>query len=294
MDKLRRMEIFNAVADTGQFTRAAKALSLSKSAVSHAINDLENYLQVQLITRSSRGLQLTEAGQAYYRKCQDILAEIDDLEDEARQTQKIIGGRIRLSVPSAYGAFKIAPLIARFSEAHPDINIEMDVTEGVMDIVEEGYDVAIRIGELNDGNLVVRKLSTIKSVLCASPDFAACHSDIQSVHDLSSLNCLRYIRTPIWNLYRQGKLHSLTPQGLIISNCGDAIVQLVMAGSGAGFLPDFLCRAALQDGRLVRLLPEYEGRSLNVYAVLPPHRHRPFRIRRLMDFFIANFDTVTD
>lgn len=294
MDKLRRMEIFNAVADTGQFTRAAKVLSLSKSAVSHAVNDLENYLQVQLITRSNRGLQLTEAGRGYHRQCQKILAKIEDLEDDTRQTQKIISGRIRISVPTGYGAYKIVPIIARFSDTYPDIDIEMDMSERVVDMVEEDFDIAIRIGELTDSSLIVRKLTDIRSILCASPDFIIRNGSINDIEDLANINCVRYVRTPVWSLIKGGRTHNFIPEGTIIANGGDAVLQFAIAGSGTAFIPDFLCAPGLREGRLVRLLPDYEGRSLNVYAVLPPHRHRPLRVRRLLDFIIANFDNAKD
>jgi DNA-binding transcriptional LysR family regulator len=283
------MEIFNAVAQAGQFTRAAKALRLSKSAVSHAVNDLENYLQVQLITRSNRGLQLTEAGRGYHRQCQAILAKIEDLEDDTRKTQEIIRGRIRLTVPAVYGANRIVPIVAKFSDTYPDIDIEMDMSDGVIDMVEQDFDLAIRIGQLVDNNLIVRKLGTMKSVLCASPDFISRNGDIKAIEDLADVNCIRYVRTPTWSLIKSGRTHNFVPRGAITANGGNAIVQFAITGSGVAFIPDFICSQGLADGRLVRLLPEYEGRSLNISAVLPPHRHRPLRVRRLLDFIVDNF-----
>lgn len=283
MDRFRRMEIFNAVVEAGQFTRAAASLNLSKSAVSHAVTDLEKFLGLQLLTRSNRSLQLTEAGESYYEQSVRILSDLSELESVTQKSDKAVSGRIRLSAPMSYTCNELTPIIAQFMNANPSVKVELVLTETILDLVEDGIDLAIRVGNLKDSRLISRKITTISHIICASPDFLKEHGPLNELDDLARVNCLKFKYTPIWNLTRRGRDYKFTPKGSLVSNSGEGLREFAIAGQGVVFLPQFLAGPALSQGRLVRVLPDFAGRKLDVSIVRPPGRHYPLRIRRLSD-----------
>ena len=289
MDRLRRMEIFNAVVEAGQFTRAATALNLSKSAVSHAINDLEKFLGLQLLTRSNRSLQLTEAGQNYYEQSARILSDISELEHKTRKSDRDVSGRIRLSAPMTFASNELSPVISRFMDENPAVTVELVLTETVIDLVEEGIDLAVRIGGLKDSRLIARKISEISHVLCASPEYLRTQKKLTDLSALKEVNCLKFTRTPIWHLTLNGRTYKFAPKGSLVSNSGEALREFAIAGQGVAFLPEFLAEPALSDGRLKRILPQYKSQKLNVSLIRPPGRHYPLRVRRLSEAIIANY-----
>ena len=283
MDRFRRMEIFNAVVEAGQFTRAAASLNLSKSAVSHAITDLEKFLGLQLLVRSNRSLQLTEAGESYYEQSVRILSDLSELESVTRKSDRAVSGRIRLSAPMTYTCNDLAPIIAQFMNDNPSVKVELVLTETILDLVEDGIDLAIRVGNLKDSRLISRKIASLSHVICASPDFLKGHGPITVLDDLNGVNCLKFKYTPIWNLIRNKKDYKFTPKGTLVSNSGEALREFAIAGQGMAFLPEFLAGPALSQGQLTHVLPDYAGRDLDVSIVRPPGRHYPLRVRRLSD-----------
>ncbi|MEP3888952.1 MAG: LysR substrate-binding domain-containing protein [Hellea sp.] len=283
MDRFRRMEIFNAVVEAGQFTRAAASLNLSKSAVSHAVTDLEKFLGLQLLTRSNRSLQLTEAGESYYEQSVRILSDLSELESVTRKSDKAVSGRIRLSAPMTYACNELAPIIAQFMDDNPSVKVELVLTETTLDLVEDGIDLAVRVGNLKDSRLISRKITTMSHIICASPDFLKRYGPLNGLDDLNRVNCLKFKYTPIWNLIRMGRDYKFTPKGRLVSNSGEGLREFAIAGQGVTFLPQFLAGPALSQGRLVRVLPDYAGRNLDVSIVRPPGRHFPLRVRRLSD-----------
>lgn len=283
MDRFRRMEIFNAVVEAGQFTRAAASLNLSKSAVSHAISDLEKFLGLQLLTRSNRSLQLTDAGKSYYEQSVRILSDVSELESVTRKSDKAVSGRIRLSAPMTYACSSLAPIIAQFMNDNPSVEIELVLTETTLDLVGDGIDLAIRVGNLKDSRLISRKITTMAHIICASPTFLKAHASIHELDQLHDVNCLKFKYTPIWNLIRGGKDYKFTPKGSLVSNSGEALREFAIAGQGVTFLPEFLAGPALLQGKLIRVLPDYAGRKMDVSIVRPPGRHYPLRVRRLSD-----------
>jgi len=283
MDRFRRMEIFNAVVETGQFTRAAAALNLSKSAVSHAITDLEKFLGLQLLIRSNRSLNLTEAGQAYYEQSVRILTELSVLENTTRQSKETVSGRIRLSAPLTYANTILSPIITAFMNANPAVTVDVILTERYLDLIGEGVDFAVRFGNLKDSRLVARKVSTISHNLCASPDFLKLHPNLTSLNALKKVNCLKFTGTPVWGLTNGDRNHNFTPKGTLVSNNGEALRTFAIAGQGVAFLPGFLTERAFADGRLKHIMPDFKGRPLNVSIVKPPIRHTPLRVIRLID-----------
>ena len=283
MDRFRRMEIFNAVVETGQFTRAASALNLSKSAVSHAISDLEEFLGVQLLMRSSRNFQLTKAGEDYHKNSVRLLAELAELESDTRQSDLAVSGLIRLSAPLTYANLELTPIIKKFMDDNPAVTIELILTENVLDLIEDGIDLALRIGMLKDSGLISRKVSEISHILCASPDYLSKYGPVKMPQDLDVVNCLKFSRTPMWNLKRGSKIYKIKPKGNLISNSGEALRELAIAGHGIAFLPEFLANEALSAGKLQQILPDYKSQKLNVSIVRPPGRHYPLRVKRLSD-----------
>ncbi|PHR92978.1 MAG: LysR family transcriptional regulator [Robiginitomaculum sp.] len=290
MDRLRKMEIFVTVVETGQFTRAASTLGLSKSAVSHAISDLETYLNFQFIRRGTKGVKLTAAGQDYYEQCCRILSDIQELEANVRDVKQVLQGSIRISAPVSFGAYILAPIIAKFSTLHPDINIQLDLTNRFIDLIEEGMDIGIRIANTVDTQLITQPLTRVQMHLCASPDYLARHEHVPDLVGLETLDCLKYSGTPTWQLIRDGQTHVFTPKGPIVSDSGEALREFAIAGKGVTYLPDFLMEAPAKAGSLVRVLPQYEGRALQAYIAFAPTRHRSQRVRRLVEYIAVAFE----
>lgn len=284
MDKFRRMEIFEAVASTGQFTRAGKALGISISAVSHAISDLESHLGVQLILRTNRSLSLTESGEDYLVQCHRILSQIRRLEDQFKTGEKTLEGRISVTAPVSYGINVLSPLLSEFMDRHPKLDLNLSLSDRTSNLVEDAMDVAIRIGVMKDSALISKRLSSITLNLCASPSFIRDNPHIKSPKDINQQPCLRYVKTLKWPLTKDGKKTVITPSGQVLTNNGEALRAFAALGQGIAYLPSFIADEALADGRLVRLLPEYEGETLGVYAVYLPNRHRPQRIRKFIEF----------
>lgn len=288
MDRFRRMEIFNAVVKTGQFTRAATSLNLSKSAVSHAISDLEEFLGVQLLIRSNRNFQLTKAGEDYHKNSVRLLADLAELESDTRHSDLAVSGLIRLSAPLAYANLELTPIITKFMDDNPAVTVELILTENVLDLIEDGIDLALRIGMLKDSGLISRKVSEVSHVLYASSDYLSQHASFKTPRDLENANCLKFSRTPVWNLKRGSKSYKIKPKGNLISNSGEALRELAIAGHGIAFLPEFLANEALSTGTLQQILPDYKSQKLNVSIVRPPGRHYPLRLKRLSDLIAEN------
>lgn len=287
MDRFRRMEIFVAVVEAGQFTRAAETLHLSKSAVSHGLTDLEKYLGLQLLNRNNRSLQLTGAGQNYYDHCKRILADVEDVEEQMRGDDKRVTGNIRVTAPDTFGSYLLTPIFAQFLEENPGITLDLNLTERQVDLVEEGYDLAFRIMPDKDSQHISRRLSTVRMVTCASPTYLKeANVPLNSHKDLKHHNCLRYTRSPTWRYIKNGKNFDFTPDGNITTNSGENLRQFAIAGQGVIHLPYFLVYHALQKGRLVPVLKDYQGRKLDGYIVRPAHRHCPERVQSLIEFSI--------
>lgn len=289
MNRLRRMEIFRAVVDAQKFSQAAENLGLSKSAVSHAIADLEAYLGTQLINRDNRQFQLTADGERYNQQCRNILSELSAIENTYRQEKTTVDGHISITAPISFGVSRLSPILTEFLNQNPDVHLSVSLSEQNIDLVQAGLDVAIRIGHLSSSALRARRLSSVKLIMTASPDFIQNNPNIDCLKDLEKLNTLRYKWTPKWNFSRNGKKHSFSPKGSITSDSGEALLKFTVGGHGISFLPDFIVEDDLAKGNIVRFLPDYEGESIPVHAVFPPSRHRAVRITKLTEFLVDAF-----
>ena len=280
------MEIFTAVAQAQQITRGAERLNLSKSAVSTALADLETYLGVQLIARDNRNFQLTDVGRDYLEHCVRILGDIEEIEDSTRSVNRELGGPIRLTAPITYGATCLPAVLAGFLNDHPRIDIKLDLTDRFVDLSHENVDVAIRIGELSDSELIARPVSRITMRMVASPDFLKANK-VTTLSELKQTSCLRYSGTPNWQLRIDGTKHTFSPRGCAESNNGEALREFAVAGQGIAYLPDFLVEEAVSTGRLVDVFDVTATWSYEVYAVYRRTRHRPARVRLLIDYLTS-------
>ncbi|MBL1437494.1 MAG: LysR family transcriptional regulator [Rhodobacteraceae bacterium] len=290
MGQMEDMETFVRIVDAGSISRAAAQLGVVKSAVSRRLNDLEKRLGVQLLARTTRTSSLTEAGQRYFARAQVLLTEVAEINAEAAQTSTSLTGTIKLTAPLSFGLSHLSPIISGFAKAHPELNIHMDFNDRQVDLVDEGYDLAIRIANLKDSTLKARKLIDISLVLCASPDYVRLHGAPLTPADLKQHQILHYTSsgTDSWAFTTpSGGKASLKPPAKMHSNNGDFLCQAAVDGHGIILSPSFIVWKALRQKKLVPLMCGFRPQSITAYAVYPATRHLPARIRLLIES-IAN------
>ncbi|WP_448205482.1 LysR family transcriptional regulator [Azospirillum sp. sgz302134] len=292
MDRLDDMLAFIKVVDTKSFTAAAERLNLSKSVVSRRIAELENRLGARLLNRTTRKLSLTEVGQAYYERCTRIIADLEEAEQAVADLHSAPRGRLRVNAPVSFGYKHLAPAVAEFLERHPSIEIEMDLNDRYVDLIDEGYDLAVRIGRLRDSSLIAKRLAPARAVVCASPSYLETHGTPSVPEDLASHNCLIYTNVPTaeqWQFRVDGEVRSVRVSGSLRANNGDLLCAAAVAGVGIAALPTFLCGDALASGALKCLLLDCYSLESNVYAVYPQNRHLSPKVRVFVDFLAERF-----
>jgi DNA-binding transcriptional LysR family regulator len=288
MDRFADMQMFVRVVETGSISAAAERLEIAKSAVSRRLAELESRLGAQLLHRTTRRLNLTDSGRAYLERAQTILADLAEAEAAVSQAHTALKGRLRVALPLSFGLLHLAPLIESFMALHPDVEFDLDFNDRQIDLMQEGFDLAIRIANLPDSSLIARRLAPIRHVLSASPAYLAKHGTPIRPQDLKDHVCLAYS-----NLANPGVWHYRTPDGVagsmqvpikLKANNGDFLCQAALAGHGLILHPSFYLRDALRSGTLVPLLTDIIWPELNVYAVYPPTRHLSSRVRAFVDF----------
>jgi DNA-binding transcriptional LysR family regulator len=287
-----RLAVFAKVAEVKSFTKAAEALGLSKSAVSKHVAGLEERLKARLLQRTTRRLSLTEVGTALFARAQRIVAEVEEAERAVTTLSTEPRGTLRVSAPMSFGIRHLGPLVAEFMARYPELSVEMILNDRMVDIVEDGFDLAIRIAKLPDSSLIARKLCPGRRVVCASPDYWRRHGIPKTPADLKGHNCLMY--TYLLNpgeLRFDGPAGPLTipVAGTLHSNNGDILRSAALAGIGFYFAPTFLVGDDVRLGRLERVLPEYDDTSLSIYAVYPHNRHLSAKVRAFIDFLAERF-----
>ncbi|PMR69948.1 LysR family transcriptional regulator [Halomonas heilongjiangensis] len=282
MNLLDAMTAFVRVAELGSYTRAAEALDLSRTRVSRQVMDLEEHLGVRLLQRTTRRLHLTEAGERYLARSLGILQALEEAETEVGRGASEIRGRLRVNGPMSFGTRYLAPLVARFMVEHPALEVRLDLNDRRVDLLEEGYDLAIRIGSLPDSSLVARRLTRCRMVPCASPEYLARFGEPRTLAELAEHRCLRY-RTASGSEW-QFSGHRLAVHGPLESNNGDVLTQAAEAGLGIAHQPSFLITESILSGRLVPLLIEEASVTLDIHGVYPARRHLPAKVERLLDF----------
>lgn len=287
MDRFVAMSAFVAVVEQGSFARAAERLQISTSSLSRVVADLESHLGARLLNRTTRRLSLTDAGQAYYERCVQLLADVAEAEALAAQSVAAPRGRIRFTCSVAIGVQRIAPACASFVARYPDVRFEAVVADRIVDLVEEGLDLAIRVGTVGSDRLVARKLGEMRTVMCASPGYLAARGVPRTLDDLARHALLTYAYSPTPNQWRlegrDGGEHLIRAAGPLHSNSGDINVAAAAAGLGIVLEPDFMVGPLLADGRLVAVLPEYRGPRGDIWAVYPSRRHLSAKVRLFVE-----------
>jgi DNA-binding transcriptional LysR family regulator len=282
--------IFAAVADANSFTEAARALDLSKGSVSKAVTRLEAHLGQSLFHRTSRRLALTDAGQLLADHARRIVAEAHAAEEAALDAASVPTGRIRLAAPMSFGIANVAPLIATFLDEHPGIEIDLHLSDAKVDIVAEGFDIALRIGELADSSLRARRLGDVRVSLVAAPAYLARHGTPAHPTDLAHHRLLGFsLLTGPLRFRRDGEPDvAIRPTGPLLANSGDALVPALLAGLGIAMLPGFIIGPNIGSGALVEILPDWAPPPIGLHLLTPPSPLRPARVEALITFLAAH------
>ena len=293
MDRLAAMEAFVRVVEAGSFVGAADRLGASTSSVSRLVADLESHLGARLRHRTTRRLAVTETGQAYYERCVQLLADVDEAESAAGAAAAAPSGRLKLTCPYNLLAQPIAPALAEFSRRHPQVGFEVVVADRLIDLVEEGFDLAVRIGAPGGEQLVARRLGTTELVACASPAYLKRHGTPREPADLAGHSALTYayVASPfLWRFIDpSGQPREVRVGGPLHANSGELLVAAAVAGMGVVFEPDFVVGPCLARGELQRVLPGYAGPRLDVWAVYPSRRHLSAKVRTFVDYLAEIF-----
>lgn len=293
MDRLAAIEAFIAVADEHGFTQAAQRLGVSKSVVSKQVSALEQHLGVRLFNRTTRNLSLTEAGARFYAQSTGIVEQLVEAEQAVGDLNASPRGLLRVNVPVSFGHLHLGPAMPEFLSRYPDIEVDITLNDRLVDLVNEGFDAAIRISRLEDSSLIARRVATAHGWVCASPEYIARHGAPRHPGELAAHNCLVYTyarQGQDWILVdRQGNEHRVPVRGRLRANNGEFLLETAAAGMGLVIMPDFIIADSVDSGRMQRVLPEYTARELGVYAVYPYTRHVSAKVRVFVDFLVERF-----
>ncbi len=294
MDRLAALEAFAKVAETQSFSEAARRLRSSKSAVSRHVAALEADLGARLFHRTTRSLTLTEAGRDYYARTSRILADLAEANASVTQLQAAPRGRLRVNAPMSFGFLHLAPALGDFLARYPEIELDVTLTDRFVDLIDEGVDVAVRIGTLTDSSLVARRLASIRRVLCASPDYLKTHGKPQTPDDLKAHDCLSNTNINITREWRfihpeDGSPWTIEVKGPMNANSGDMLRVAALRGHGFVHLPTFIVGEDLKAGTLVSVLESYIAQDLTLNAVYPTARHLSPKVRAFVDFLAERF-----
>jgi DNA-binding transcriptional LysR family regulator len=292
MDRFDAMRTYVRVVETGSITAAADSLGLAKSAVSRRLAELETRLGVQLLVRTTRRISVTDPGRAFYERCVAILADLAEAEATIAHEEQALTGRLRVAAPLSFGLAHLGPALVDFAREHPGLTIDIDFSDRYVDLVAEGFDLGVRIGELRDSSLIARRLTVMRHTLCASPEFARARGGLADPGDLDGQPWLRYATQPTGTLPYQapdGREGTLRLRLAMTASNGDFLRDAAIAGLGVTLLPNFIVYESLAGGELVPLLPTFLWRSSTAYAIYPPTRHLSLRVRRFIDFLADRF-----
>ncbi|WP_428944429.1 LysR family transcriptional regulator [Pantoea sp. FN060301] len=284
--QLEDLRIYTAVVSAGNFTAAAEKLMLSKQYVSRRMAALEASLGARLLIRNTRKLSVTDAGQLFARHAQRILDDVFEAEQAVTERRKELQGTFRLSMPMSFGMNPLSPLISAFLTQHPAIQLQVELADRYVDVIGEGFDMAIRIGSLSDSSLIARSLGSIRRIICASPAYLERRGVPLHPDDLQQHACLRFGREGQsgWELNVNGKRKITSVQGPVMSNNGEVLADAAIAGLGLVLLPEFIVEGAIAQGKLISVMETYHPESLPLSAVYPQHRQRSEITRALLDF----------
>ncbi|MDB5742518.1 MAG: transcriptional regulator, LysR family [Polaromonas sp.] len=295
MDRFLQMQTFNAVVDAGSFVKAAEALGLPKSAMSRYVSDLETRLGVRLLHRTTRRLSLTGEGEVFYARCKELLAGVEEAEAEITSRNGAASGLLRVNAPVTFGIRHLAPLWGVFRARYPDVTLDVTLADRVVDLVEEGYDLAIRIAMLPSSTLVSKRLASTRMVLCASPQYLLAHGVPANPAELAGHAVVSY---SYWSTkdewYFEGPEGqvSVKTKPCMHTNSGDTCRAGALAHQGIILQPTFLIGDDLAAGTLVELMPRFRSIELGIYALYPTRKHVAPKVRALVDFLAEHFERV--
>jgi len=286
MDRFTSLTAFVHVVENGGFSAAARRLNMSTTMVSNHVQALEDRLGVRLLNRTTRKVSLTEIGKAYYDRSTQILVDLEQADDIASELQSVPRGTLRIHVATHMVQF-VAPVVAKLLSTYSELKVDLRMGEADVDLIEEGYDVALRMTSPPDSSLIVRSLATWRHVLCCSHDYLEKHGRVQKLEELAAHNCGRHLNYPFgdeWRfLDRKGAPASVRISGSFVTNSGEALRKVALDGAAICLMAGFLIQDDLEAGRLVRLLPEYRTIELSMNAVYPHRHHLSAKVRTFID-----------
>ena len=293
MDTIKCMEVFAAVASNQSFTKGAKQLGLSTKLASKYVQQLEQKLNAQLFYRTTRSVTLTDTGKAYHEKCVPLLEQFNELEGIVQQRQGELAGTIRITAPTGYGSRELVKVIAAFQLIHPKVMIDLQLADHVVSIVDQGFDLAIRFGSLEDSTLIARKLRDMRAVIVAAPSYLEKHGNPKHPSALQTHNCLLQmtIKEPAnWEFKINGERLTYKVNGKFHSNSPRATAHMAIDGLGIARCPLYTVQTHVGAGKLKILFEQYEAFSIGLYAVYPPNRYLNARVRGLIDYLVEHMD----
>ena len=292
MDRLEEMRAFARIVDAGSISAAAEQLNLAKSAVSRRLSELEKRLGVQLLRRTTRRLSLTDSGRSFYARCVQILADVDEAENEVAAADTALTGRLRVAAPLSFGIRHLGPAINEFIQQNPGLDFELDFNDRQVDLIEEGYDLAIRIAELQDSSLLARRLTRVRRVVVASPAYWRQHGRPDTPEALAGHAGLHYRNTPRlgWSYSApDGSACQVRLKTRLQANNGDFLSEAAMAGLGVALQPTFIVYRDIEAGRLHPVLTEYSWSDLGAWAVRAASRRPTQRVQALVNFLAHRY-----
>lgn len=291
-DLLDGVAVFVETINAGSFTAAAHALGRTTSYVSKAITRLEKRLGIRLLNRTTRTLSLTDAGRAYFQRCNQIVIDAENAERSINQLQETPSGLLRINAPGSFGAKYLLEVFAQFMHRYPEVKLEIEFNDRMIDVVAEGYDVVIRVGAIKDSNLVARKFTSSYSVVVASPDYLKRKGTPKQVEELQHHDCIAYSLLPApnqWVFYKDGARSSVTIEPRATCNSAEIEVAMVLQGIGITRLPLFTCEKEVASGKLKIILDDYDKIQYDIFAVYPHRQYLTAKVRAFVDFLVGEF-----
>ena len=290
MDKLNAISVFCKVIETQSFTQAANQQNISVAMASKLVSQLEEHLKTRLLQRTTRKIVPTEAGMLYYQRCQAILLDLSEADSSISNMATSLQGNLLISVPRDFGLLYISPNLPKFIELHPNLHVEIEFEDKRVDLVAEGYDLALRIGYMQDSSLVARKISSSPMHFVASPSYLESRGTPLTPDDLEYHQGLLYkssLNQVHWQSTKANQIQRYKIQSKVVSNNGMALLEMTKAGLGVSNSPSFFVKEALASGELVEILSEYKQKPLDIYVVYPNRRHLPAKVRAFIEFLAS-------
>lgn len=292
MDKLASLRALVKVVESGSFAEAGRQLQLSRSAISKYVRDLEESLGVQFLNRTTRQASPTENGQMYFERAVVILSEIDAADQAVTQLQSAPRGLLRINAPMSFGTMRLGPALADFMTKYPDLQLQLVLSDDLLDPVQDGFDVTLRIAELESSSLIARKIVPVERVVCASPDYLKHHGTPIHPQDLRNHVSLTYgflLTGNQWKFTGGDGIHWIQPTWSLCVNNAEVLRDVAVKGRGIALIPEFIAAEALKNGSLQAVLENYSAPPLALYAVYPPTRHLAVKVRLFIDFLVDRF-----